>query len=83
MLPCETENKLPMSTANGNNFGGLLGSCGGNPNAVVNRSYSTGTVNGYNNAGGFIGFLGRCYIDQSYATGNVNGRNQIGGFGDA
>jgi len=46
----------------------------------IYRSYSTGSVTGENNVGGFVGANVDSYIFDCYSQGNVSGTNSVGGF---
>ena len=67
-------------TSSSSNYyiGGLIGYFGAND--VINNSYATGTVKGWDFTGGFIGYNSGGYIYNSYATGDVSGRQRVGGF---
>jgi len=60
--------------------GGIGGLVGFNNSGEISNSYSAGTVNGFLNVGGFVGYnIGR--IEASYSTSSVNGSDDhIGGF---
>jgi len=62
-------------TTQGNGTGGLVGRNSG----MIERSYATGTVQGYSRVGGLAGANGGDIFD-SYARGNVSGNDNVGGF---
>ena len=62
-------------SGDGDNVGGLSGTNGG----FIERSYSSGNVQGRNFVGGLVGNNGNTIIE-SYALGNVSGNSQVGGL---
>lgn len=75
---------IPGTQANPCTYvGGLLGhNAALDPDkGVVNTSYATGTVNGYDGVGGLVGnAFSRSSISNSYASGSVYGRAGVGGL---
>lgn len=59
--------------------GGLVGMSSWQ--GVVDNSYATGAVRGYDNVGGLVGWIyANTKIDNSYAKGSAHGRTAIGGL---
>lgn len=63
--------------------GGLVGIL--DDHATVDRAFALGTVDGGENAGGFVGrgsgSTSETAIEEAYAAGDVSGENDVGGFG--
>jgi hypothetical protein len=69
---------IVRQTGTGFSTGGLLGASSG---GTTLNSYSTGTVIGYQRAGGLIGtFSSSSFVDNCYSSANVTGQNGMGGI---
>jgi len=50
-----------------------------NTGSLVANCYSTGTVTGYRNIGGVVGYINGSTVTNCYATGTVSGERYVGG----
>lgn len=62
--------------------GGFAGTnqSGGEGAAIIYRCYSTGSANGYQGTGGFVGRNVAAQVYKSFSTGSASGNNNVGGF---
>lgn len=67
--------------ANTQYIGGFIGYMS---TGSIDRCYAIGNINGYNNVGGFAGYIsqttGTSSISNCYARGNVKAQSNVGGF---
>ena len=66
-------------TGTGFSVGGLVGVNQGNI-SVISVSYATGSVTGYEDVGGLVGYNEDGTVSNSYATGSVMGNGYLGGL---
>jgi hypothetical protein len=70
-----------VSTAASSNTGGLAGYDYANGGDVaISNSWYSGTVNGFFDTGGLVGYMSFVNITNSYSTGSVSGTGNVGGL---
>ena len=65
-----------VSSDIGDAIGGIAGYV---HEGYIDKSYATGSVEGYDSVGGVVGYVYDSYIIDCYATGDITGNNSVGG----